>query len=341
MNWCSFNADINGYTQSNYRTQDFSPVKLALIPEEYFDHLPEAVQLGPQTSMRHTRILLAAHCAIQEALAGNKAFTLSNIPLVQACPNLLPVDASFNKRLRKNLIALSGEKQTPDDNQGFYHTLNTGRSAVIEGIELAFKLFDTGKPKFVLVGGADSFDDPSAIKILDQMQRLNSESSNNGFCPGDGAAYILLTSEKEHALRKGNKCVALSRPSVGFEEGHLHSKLPYKGEGLAGCFRELLQSLASEAKINTLYSSMNGEQFWAKEYGVAFIRNQQYFDDKLVLQHPADCYGDLGAACGGALTILASQDLLHRQKNDSCLLYSSSDHGYQAATILKSESIDV
>lgn len=338
MNWCSFNAGVNRYTLSDYRSSEFSPVKMALIPEGFFGDLPESVDLGVQTSMRHTRILLAAQSAIHEALSGFEDLNIANVPLVQACPNLLPADSSFNKTFRENLFALN-RAGTSGEPTHHYYRIGTGRSAVVEGIEHAFKLFEAGDIQFALVGGSDSFDDPDAIKELDAMKRLNCENGGDGFSPGDGAAYILLTSVKEHALRSDGKCIAVSRPAVGFEEGHLYSKAPYLGDGLAACFKEALESHKEEDPIKTIYSSMNGENIWAKEYGVALLRNNQYFSEDPDLKHPADCYGDLGTACGGALVILAALDLLHRKKDDNCLVYTSSDHGYRAATIIGLEPV--
>ena len=51
-------------------------------------------------------------------------------------------------------------------------------------------------------------------------------------------------------------------------------------------------------KIACVYAGLNGESFWAKEWGVAQIRCAGRLRDRLRVQHPADCFGDAGAALG-------------------------------------------
>ena len=79
---------------------------------------------------------------------------------------------------------------------------------------------------------------------------------------------------------------------------------------------------------------MNGEDYWAREYGVAHIRNRQAFADPVTLQHPADCYGDIGSATAPVLIALAAQNLWTSVAR-SHLLYSSSDGERRGAIILE------
>jgi hypothetical protein len=60
--------------------------------------------------------------------------------------------------------------------------------------------------------------------------------------------------------------------------------------------------------VHTIYSSMNGEHYWAKEYGVAMSRNPPLRESKIA--HPADCVADLGTATGAVLTGMATKHLL-------------------------------
>ena len=78
--------------------------------------------------------------------------------------------------------------------------------------------------------------------------------------------------------------------------------------------------------IQKLYSSMNGEPFWSKELGVFMTRNNNYFDAKVEIENPCDCFGDIGAAfCGIILGMLAFQ------KKGTYLVYGSSDGPDRAA----------
>ena len=51
---------------------------------------------------------------------------------------------------------------------------------------------------------------------------------------------------------------------------------------------------------------MNGENYFAKEWGVSYIRNRSRFDADHGMHHPADCFGDTGAACGPLMVGLAA-----------------------------------
>jgi len=88
--------------------------------------------------------------------------------------------------------------------------------------------------------------------------------------------------------------------------------------------------------IDVVYSSMNGESHWAREFGVARLRNCRHFRESAVVEHPADCYGDLGAATGPVLMGLAALDLMKRARPARHLVCCSSDHTPRAAVIMES-----
>ena len=80
---------------------------------------------------------------------------------------------------------------------------------------------------------------------------------------------------------------------------------------------------------------MNGENHWAKEYGVAFLRNRKAFKDPVCVEHPADCYGDIGSATATALISLAAENLFKNDLAQAHLVYSSSDTAKRGAIVLK------
>ena len=71
---------------------------------------------------------------------------------------------------------------------------------------------------------------------------------------------------------------------------------------------------------------MNGESHWAREWGVAFLRSRDAFVESHAMNHPADCFGDAGAASGALLAGLASLDA----SRGPALVYASSDYGARA-----------
>lgn len=89
------------------------------------------------------------------------------------------------------------------------------------------------------------------------------------------------------------------------------------------------------APIACTYASFNGERYWAREFGVARVRNSGHFADAMQMEHPAECCGDLGAAHGPLLACLAAHGLAGGYRPGPCLVYASSDGGDRAAALLE------
>jgi 3-oxoacyl-[acyl-carrier-protein] synthase I len=117
---------------------------------------------------------------------------------------------------------------------------------------------------------------------------------------------------------------------VAVEEGHLYSEVPYRGEGLARAIEDLVVSGTLPLPVREVYSSMNGERHWAKEWGVSLLRNRAAFDPDHGMHHPADCTGDTGAACGPLMVGLAALGVAGGYRRSPCLVYGSSDDGARA-----------
>jgi 3-oxoacyl-[acyl-carrier-protein] synthase-1 len=123
----------------------------------------------------------------------------------------------------------------------------------------------------------------------------------------------------------------VSAPGIATEPGHRYSAEPYKGEGLSEAFTSALDN-SQFTSIKTIFSSLNGEHFGAKEYGVAVSRNLSNLDADFKLEHPADCYGDLGAASAPILMGLSSIGLNKGYVQGPVLVYCSSEGEYRGAT---------
>ena len=92
---------------------------------------------------------------------------------------------------------------------------------------------------------------------------------------------------------------------------------------------------ASASTIKTVFASFNGENFNAKEWGVAVIRNQQNLDSDFNIVHPADCYGDIGAATGPVLMALASIGMQKDHYEKPALVWASSEIEQRAAVFME------
>ena len=333
-NFYVYRAGINTYQSANYHTLDHHQVTLALIPDEALP--PLADELGDaELSCRDERLLQMASGAIQEMFAHYQG---EPIPLIMAGPENSP---DFNNQLPSHFLSLLRTQAKLPILYSASRILCTGRTGVLEAIRLAQYYLASGHYQQVLVGGVDSCQHTDWLHFLERDGRLKSESPNgrgDTFAPGEGAAFLLLTNNPTLAMNEKGHRITLSAPGFGQEPGHIYSDQPYQGAGLDAAVKAALSVLPEQQHISTVFSSMNGEHYWAKEFGVAMTRSSERFHN-LKHEHPADCYGDIGAASGGALIAFAALHSLTRSTPTNCLVCTSSDSAYRAAICVIPERI--
>jgi 3-oxoacyl-[acyl-carrier-protein] synthase-1 len=208
---------------------------------------------------------------------------------------------------------------------------HVGRAGGLAAIGQAAETIRQGKAELILAGGVDTYRDLYVLGLLDMERRVKSAMHLDGFIPGEGAAFVLLARPD---VARGVGLTPLASISPVFqavETGHLYSKEPYRGDGLAMAVEKLASSGTAGAPIAQVYSSMNGESHWGKEWGVSFIRNRGAFLTDHSTHHPADCLGDTGAASGPIMLGLAVHGLQNHPDHPApCLIYCSSDRGQRA-----------
>jgi 3-oxoacyl-[acyl-carrier-protein] synthase-1 len=209
-----------------------------------------------------------------------------------------------------------------------------GRAGGFIAIGQAVLTIKQGRADFIIAGGIESYRDLYVLATLDCDQRVKSSSNWDGFIPGEGAAFLLLASEQVAVARRLTTISRVTPMATGFEPGHLYSEAPYRGEGLASTFQQLVAQGVVDAPISEVYSSMTGESHWAKEWGVAFMRTRAAFQEGYGMHHPADCFGETGAAAGPLLVGLAALGIKGRYRRSPALAYGSSDRGARAAVLV-------
>ena len=121
------------------------------------------------------------------------------------------------------------------------------------------------------------------------------------------------------------------------ESGYRYSDDPYTGDGLAQAVTSALAELNNEP-VASILSSMNGENFGAKEWGVAYIRNSAAFEPESHMEHPAECFGDTGAAVMPILAGLVAVGLENGYRRGPALVYCSSEGPQRGAVCISVES---
>lgn len=320
----SVRAGLTSFEETSIYNKRFEPFVMALLPDEALPPLhPEIDKMIGLTS-RQIRMLRLATPAIQETL---KDFsTTSDIPLYLGLAETLP---ERDDAVKDDFIDLLAKQSGIELNTPESKLFMKGRAAGLIALESALNQLQIGKVSKILVSGLDTYLDLYLLGMMDMENRILGGEVMDGFIPGEGAGFLLLT--KESVVNS----VSIKAVSSGFEKGHMYSEETYKGDGLAETVQKLFQTNDKMDPIQDVYSSMNGENHWAKEWGVAFMRNQNNFTPEHGMHHPADCYGDVGAASGPLMIGMAATGMKKAYNKSPILITCSSDFGNRAAVIIE------
>ncbi len=327
MTAAAVNAGISAYKDSGYFTKTKEPIKMAQVPQDALPELSDELKLCGMYGRWEQHLVQLAGTAIQEALS---EYSGEPLPLIlagpehyQQWPHQLP------DNFLQNVVTQSG---APID-VTHSRTVQIGRAGTIEALQLAERFLFEADKEFVLVGGVDSYQRPELFRGLLEYGRLAIPGNKDGFVPGEGAAFILVAKDKTNALTLNEHSAFITAASTWEEAAHLYSAQANKGEGLDKAVKASLKNYTGP-NIRKIYSSINGESYWSKELGVMLSRNNTRMVEDASIEHPADCFGDLGAASGAALIGLAALDLLENNAYTSHLTCASSDHQHRAAALL-------
>jgi 3-oxoacyl-[acyl-carrier-protein] synthase-1 len=320
-------AGLSAISASSIYDRWFEPIKMALVPEDALEPLVPEVDALPLTS-RQRRMLRLATPALHQAVTGIAA--LERVPLFLGLPEAHltrppPVDATFMRHLQQQ----TGLTFEPKLSRPFMK----GRAAGLLALEAGLSCLSERRAELVVVGGVDTFLDLALLAELDAEARLLGERVMDGFVPGEGAAFVVLGSTAQR--QRGAKSPVVRGAGCAVDPGNRYGDQPAKGEGLSEAIEKLLETLAAPpSPIHTTYAGLNGESFGAKEWGVARLRHNDLFDPASGIEHPADCYGDTGAAAGVLLLALAQRALADGRNPGSMLIWASSDRGDCGCTYL-------
>jgi 3-oxoacyl-[acyl-carrier-protein] synthase-1 len=257
------------------------------------------------------------------------------VPLLLAVPEERPGSAVAADLARPGFfeaLAAQAQVQVQLDAQSSRLYPQGGAGGLI-ALRDALALLSSQRFPSVLVGGVDTFLDLLRLGVLDGESRL-AGGGGDGFIPGEGAAFLLLSNQRHRGLPPPIARVA--GVGVGVERGHRYAQEPYRGDGLDEAFQALFAGRPrGAAKVQCVYAGFNGENLPAKEWGVAYLRSAEHFAEGFGVEHPADCVGDAGAALGPMMLGLAALGMRHGYRSGPCLVWSTSDREARAAALLE------
>lgn len=326
--WASARAGISRIAASPVMDRYFEPIRMGLVPEDALEpELPSEVDSLPLPS-RARRMLRLAAPTLRTIL---ESAGPPPVRLYLGLPQLAVSEAQWMRAFALHLGKLAGVAIDAPNSR----IVPSGRAAALTALELALEALEREPGRSVIVGGVDTFLDLRLLASLDADGRILGSRVMDGFIPGEGAAFLVLADASHAQQSEAGVTITVDAAASASDPGHRSGTEPARGEGLAQALNLLRSRLGNAAEpVGTTLAGFNGESFDAKAWGVARLRHADFFAPRMVLQHPADCFGDTGAATGAILLGLASQALAAGQRPGPALVWAASDGESSACALL-------
>jgi len=322
-------AGLSAYEESSIYNKRFNPMTMALLPEDALPPLnAEISDEMPGLTSRQVRMIRLAHLALDDL--SSKLKTIETLPLFLAGPEKLPGQQEVcYPELIDHISKQSGivfhEKHSV--------IFPNGRAGGLWALHYAMAYVQAGYSQYAIVGGVDTYLDLYLLGSLDMEDRILAEGVMDGFAPGEGAGFFIISSQSE-PFEQTSQNITLYPPGLAKEEGHRYSQEPYRGDGLAEAFSLALDHASNIPPMQTVLTSLNGENFGAKELGVAATRNSERLIPEYIISHSADCFGDIGAAFFPVSVALTATGFLNDYIKGPVLDYASSETDFRAAVCI-------
>lgn len=325
-------AGVSAYHETDLLNKKIDPIVIASIPEEALPPISEKLAKKDGLTARQLRLLRIISPALSEVM--DQYRRPEPLPLFFAGPEALPGRPSpLGANFIDHLLMQTGANLHREMSRLF----TTGRVGGMQAIGMAFKYFEATGNTLALVGGAETFIDLHWIRTLDNDDRIKAETVRDGFVPGEASGFLLLASEQGMAMLGQQAIAQLAPPGLAPETGHRYSEEPYRGDGLATAFQMAIAQ-GDGVEIQTLYASLNGENFGAKELGVAQMRNKAAFKENMKLEHPADCFGDIGAAFAPVMIGIGAIGMRYGHTKGPALVYCAAEQQPRAAIYMSAHA---
>lgn len=324
--WASARAGLSRIGSSRVMDRRLEPIQMGLVPEDALEpELPPEVDSLPLPS-RARRMLRLGAPALRSVLerAGE-----SPLRLYLGLPQLSLEEAPWMRGFSLYLAKAAGITLDVSN----CRVIPAGRAAVLVALELAMRALEQDPSAPVVVGGIDTYLDLKLLASLDLEGRILGPEVSDGFIPGEGASFIVLAHPSVAAAE--GTAVTVEAAASAQDPGHRSGTAPARGEGLAAAIELLRGRLADPGSVvGSTFAGLNGESFDAKQWGVARMRHADFFSPDATVSHPADCFGDAGAAMGALLLAIGARAIARGERRGPALIWAASDGETRACALL-------
>ncbi len=266
---------------------------------------------------------------VEEARRG----VANSLPLVVAVPEGV---VEYSRARQKSLFLEALEAAVPGlIDVARSHEIIGGRAAGVQALGRAVDMLQAGA-EAVLVGGVDSYYDPDRLDALSEALRLHGMGTENGFIPGEAAAFIVLT-HRHHAASLTRYASILGH-GMENEPRPFGSDDPCQALGMTAALRKATTAVGARRMIGWQLTDVVNERHRVDEWQYATGRTFQLFTDDVLHEQPLVTIGDVGTA---AATLFIVEAAVRWQTacglSDLAVLALHSDGPERGAVLIASE----
>jgi 3-oxoacyl-[acyl-carrier-protein] synthase-1 len=257
----------------------------------------------------------------------------SPLPVIVALPSSSRpgFDRRFERELFPWLQDRAGFALDPQKSGMFARDRGGG----VMAFQYAMQLLDGGCDA-VAVGGIDSYFDPDCLEWLDAEYRLHALETENGFIPGEGAAFVMLVRRSRVSGLK--KLASIVGASVVDEPRPYGSDEPTHGLGMTMAIKEAAGPLAKARRVSWMLTDVANERHRVDEWQLASGRSFRAFTEDARHDQPLLKTGDVGAASAALLFAMACTHWeIGSAPGDVALVATHSDGAERGAMIVAQE----
>ena len=215
------------------------------------------------------------------------------------------------------------------------HVVSGDHVAGLLALARATEDLRAGKADFAVIGAVDSLLHSTFLHAIANEGRLKTPSNPAGLIPGE-AAVILVLERARDAERRGAPALGrLGTVAVDRETIPLGVGQPIRAEGASRAIAAALEQNGGPASIHRAIVDLTGERWRALEWALVETRCLGGLPNDWQLWHPADCFGDVGAASSLAAVALALRAFARGYGGGGGVLVSAAAaRGERAATCI-------
>jgi 3-oxoacyl-[acyl-carrier-protein] synthase-1 len=213
------------------------------------------------------------------------------------------------------------------------HVIAGGNAGVMLALQQAAAALAEGRHRVCVVGGVDSLLHTPFLDHLDEEGRLKTAATAGGLIPGEGAAFVVIEPDQPGAASRAHTLARFTPPRFAKESESPDGKNPGRGSAAAQVLRQTVaDALCPPGRIHRVLTDLNGERWRFLEWALASNPALVDLPPDWRLWHPADCFGDTGAATGAMHLCLAVRAFERNYAvGDGIVIFNASETGERAS----------